>query len=565
MENYKYLWLEKEIREGTNKQVLAKETNGRTHGAISCPTGYGKSGIIFDDVIWHIKEAKEKNCKLVVNICAPILLLCCQNISDLLELLVHTEDIHGVSKDDIITIVNNSGKAETINSHGIDCVKFNNFKKEFNSSHYKVAIVISCNKSLDKFTNLLSTNIFSKCIVCSYLDEAHTLSIKDEDELSESGTVQKVDLVELSAKSNYCYLISATNNQELVRIVNNFETNENDDSYIYKVDPSTAIENNIICGPAILCYSTDADVRSIAIEQCKLFFNKVKNTNPAIHHKILVSTYDTDTAEKYAMILSKAGHTVFLTTAATGQRCYRGQKDAVKKTYKTYKDVLNFSNDIKNYDGDCFVIHIRQLISGIDISGLTDCIIFKNDLDNYNSYDTLIQTIGRCLRLGEERGIDIDARVKKCANVLFVTNESFEKAETDLSKFFIDYYGVNCVKFDIGFSRNSRNSMYDDILKEDEGGKIKYTDGTSTSYMSTVRIRIEDWLKNFVFIAADDAKRKGLDDYKPTETGMNNIILQAKEFDAKNYYTTTFFDDDRADLRKFILDSFNNYKNNTYI
>lgn len=114
---------------------------------------------------------------------------------------------------------------------------------------------------------------------------------------------------------------------------------------------------------------------------------------------------------------------------------------------KVYKDVVEFNNAIDKCNKNCFVLHIRQLISGIDVTSISDCIIQKNDTNNFNSYAPVIQTIGRALRLGDERGVDIEKRKKKYAGVLIVTNKDNDTVYTDISFFLGAYYGNGNFKF----------------------------------------------------------------------------------------------------------------------
>ena len=96
-------------------------------------------------------------------------------------------------------------------------------------------------------------------------------------------------------------------------------------------------------------------------------------------------------------------------------------KTRLEYSNNKFNDVVSFIKAIDDCKENCFILHIRQLISGIDVSSISDCIIQKNDTDNYNSYSNIIQTIGRSLRLGKERGKLTEDRLKKHSNVLFVT------------------------------------------------------------------------------------------------------------------------------------------------
>ena len=67
--------------------------------------------------------------------------------------------------------------------------------------------------------------------------------------------------------------------------------------------------------------------------------------------------------------------------------------------YEQYErtNIAEFSREVESYEGDCFVIHIRMLREGIDIKGLTDCVIFSRSRGDAERYRMFIQTIGRVL------------------------------------------------------------------------------------------------------------------------------------------------------------------------
>lgn len=560
MKQYKYSWQEKQLREGTYKDSLRKQPNaiGRTHGVISCPTGYGKSGIIFDDIIYHLKNANENNYKIIINLCSPVLLLCRETASNFIDLLSHTQDIHGFNNDDIKVVVNNSD--DTYYSKGHDNIRFNNFVKNYNTSNFKVVIIISCNKSLPKLIDALKDGSFSDALICTYLDEAHTLSVYDEHDLEEN--IQKIDLNTLCAKSNYLYLISATNKEELVKTVNNFDTNENDDQPIFIVHPKDAIQNNIICSPSLHFLSIDKFTNKSREEICKKIYNNLispefnKNYNKNLKHKILVSMHDTPSAKSLVKSLSKLGRKVFLTTAETGQMFYDG-----KNKPKVFKNTLEFTKAIEDCDDHCFVVHIRQLICGIDVSGLTDCIIFKNDLKDDKTYANVIQTIGRCLRLPrEERGLDINKRTKKTAEVFFITNADDQTANAVLGTFFINYYGINCIKFNCGYPANYITKHFDEIIKPDSSGlRFPNEQDFVNTYFNEVFINLENWMKTTIVYRNESRKRHGFGKYLLSDKEIDNVIKKATNFNNQIYYTTKYFNNSNDELRKIIEELYDKY------
>ena len=77
-------------------------------------------------------------------------------------------------------------------------------------------------------------------------------------------------------------------------------------------------------------------------------------------------------------------------------------------------DETEFVHNVDDYNGDCFVLHIKQLTQGIDVKTLTDCIYYNSSHLNDGTKRTILQTIGRTLRpLKGERGKRKDERLKK--------------------------------------------------------------------------------------------------------------------------------------------------------
>ena len=557
---HSYRWFVEKILSNNREEIL--KNTGRCYGAISCPTGWGKTGMIFDNMLYHMSIAFSKNQKCIINLCSPILLLCQQTVSNFLSILTTEVLTHcNIDKSKIVVVINNSSSANSINTNGIDCIKFSNFEKEFiNSSLYQIAIVVSCNKSLDKFTNFLANNSFLNTEIITYLDEAHTLSIADEKDI-EKGTTQKIDLETLCANSTHLYLISATNKQTLVNIVNKYGTGiENDDTYCYSISPKDAIESNIICGPMVKCWGNNDGKVTPAL--CKKFLGDVKRQNSNYFHKVLITCSDTIEAKKLAIELAKSGFPVFLSTSETGQIFYNDRVHALKDCPKIYKNVLGFTKEIEEFKGHCFVIHIRQLISGIDVAGLTDAIISKNDLNDRSTYDTLIQIIGRCLRLGSERGIDIKHRKKQYATILFVTNQEKEYAQNCISSFFIGYYGIDNIKFDIGFSSNYKNKTTDDIMSDFDFKYREPINGESTKYIIDVKLKIENWVKELIpkisyLNSNTDFNYKNSELYKKH---INSIVEKARTIDNTTVcYSSKFFDTEYEMIRNFVINAYKKY------
>ena len=144
--------------------------------------------------------------------------------------------------------------------------------------------------------------------------------------------------------------------------------------------------------------------------------------------------------------LGKAGYTVFSTCSKEGGRLTEDE-DFIDV------DEVEFVHNVDGHNGDCFVLHIKQLTQGIDIKTLTDCIYYNSTRLNDGVKRTILQTIGRTLRpLKGERGKGIDKRLKKYGNVLFLIGDNdYDTVVNQMTAFLLKYYGRDGIK---SFSRN---------------------------------------------------------------------------------------------------------------
>ena len=250
---------------------------------------------------------------------------------------------------------------------------------------------------------------------------------------------------------------------------------------------------------------------------------QVCNANKKIWHKILVTCSDTKQLRQIRKELIKSGEHVFSTCSAEGMN----SETVYENTKTEFTDIKSFIKAIEDYEGHCFVLHIRQMISGIDVSNLTDAIIAKADTDNFNSYDTIIQIIGRTLRLGKERGKSIEERNKKYSNVLFITTSDNEDVNNNLSYFFIRYYGLGNIKFTKNFSSNKLSTSDKESVEMFNFGNLK--DGKSSYEYQEILLNIEEYIKTTCIEHKNWHTELGLDYYN----GMlqNDIDEMKKKYD----------------------------------
>ena len=485
MATCKMQWLIDDYNHGTEKFEIYD--TGRHHGTIQMPTGSGKSALIFLDIIRRI-DRKDPSRKLVVNISTPIIRLCEQQGNDLLSVI---SEIKGTTKtidtNKIAWFINNSGDASKYDTY-FDMYRFSDINDYFlESKKNDVAIIISCHQSLNKVIRWMNKVIKDDSMIdaVTYVDEAHTISYKDVDPDED---LTKINIKTLCKKSD-TYMVSATPKTDVIKLVNSYDLPYKDnDVPIILETPSEAIRANKICGPNVSIEQTEDG--NITEDICINYLNKLK-TDGRIH-KVLVSCKDSKHLKKLRERLINAEYTVFSTFS------YEGMKTIFQNTTNEYNDVVEFNNAIDKCNKHCFVLHIRQLISGIDVTSISDCIIQKNDTNNFNSYAPVIQTIGRALRLGKERGVDIEKRKKKYAGVLIVTNKDNDTVYQDTQLFLADYYGFGNLKFDNTSTSMKYSNMGTGTVETDASDidiKDIFNVSKRINYWESVKINIENYVK----------------------------------------------------------------------
>lgn len=548
MNDNKMQWLIDRVNSGKAEYDIHDACGGnRTHGAIQCPTGYGKSGMIFQDIIWHILDTRAKGERLLVNLSTPIIKLCAQQGIDLLNVVSAVSGTLGIDTRRIGLYNNNSGQSDRLYDKKLlremrtNC---KSFKKDFLGDFapnglfdpaYDIAIVISCHKSVHYFTEMLEKNPPLGMRVVCYLDEAHTVTMSKNEECLDDECVN-IDMDRLGAVCNYLYLVSATNKQNLVSAVNAFDFGQDDDSFLIEITPHRAFKENIICNPVLSFQCVEEGM--ITPKICKWFMAQVKNANNRIVHKVLVTCYSQEQLKQLRKEL-KDVYPVFSTCSDEGAVFEHG-----KESREYGDDVISFMEDIENCGQHCFVLHVRQLISGIDVKSITDVILSKADVDNMNSYATAVQIIGRALRLGKERGIPSDKRVKKFANVLVVTNGALGESmvNSKLAQFFVRYYGTGNIYFTKDFDENVRpdtEKVELDLFTE----RNLFRGKDLKEYMyKEVYINVEEYVRDRVAVTAL-LSSAGVPYGKKDHDDLVKTILGQFEPGAENIYLTRFCTD----------------------
>ena len=419
---------------------------GKKKGTVVLPTGAGKSGVVYSDIVHHINNAKDGE-KIIFNISAPILKLEAQLLNDFFS-CVQKIFPERVANGEFMFFINSSadGNAyDEVKYMNSDAHSFNEIDKFKNNNKARFAIVASCHKSLYKFAEKID-ELTSYAKVITYLDEAHlvvneTRDDKSKDELSNDGKVRWESMKEI-CKGECVYALTATPDKYITKLINEY-AGEEPDYHIIDVPAREIIkENKILPVLTELSKVSSGDSEKITKELCAKFMDRVIYLNPNIHHKILVTCSNTEHLTKLRDELSAANYKVFSTCSREGglSNDSNGEETPIEE--------VKFIEEIDSYEGNCFVLHIKQLIQGIDIKSLTDCIIYNSTTLRDGVKRTLLQTIGRTLRpLAGERGMPIEMRKKKNGNVLIlIAEENFDEIRSAYFSFLQKYYGNDGIK-----------------------------------------------------------------------------------------------------------------------
>ena len=160
-------------------QEVNKFMEENRFGNISCPTGAGKSAVVYYDIAQQILNAK-KNEKITFVVSTPILRLNEQFTNDMFETLVGANLID--ANNSICGQLSSDFKAKegTIEIGGIDTDIIKEDAKEVLKSDYQFKFIIACHKSVEKMFTDYSKYIGKNDKISFYFDESHTISITGE-------------------------------------------------------------------------------------------------------------------------------------------------------------------------------------------------------------------------------------------------------------------------------------------------------------------------------------------------------------------------------------------------
>lgn len=492
---FKMGWFVNAYKNGQIDYLLS--STGKKKGTAVLPTGAGKSGMIYANITKMIDNAKPDE-KIIFNLSAPILKLEAQLLNDFIAVAkeIYPERIE---KGEFMFFLNSSadGNAYDVKDLSADVMRFGDISKFKDDENAKFALVASCHKSLHKFADKIDyLNGFAT--VVSYLDEAHlvvneTRDDKKYEDLNDEGK-QRWESVKEICKGEYVYAVTATPDKYITGLINKEAGEPDPNMYIIDVPARELIKKNVILPvEAWFMRVGNDDSEKITPEVCVRFLEEVKADNPSIHHKVLVTCSTTEHMDHLREALGRK-YKVFSTCARDGGRFTEDDE---------YIDIdeVAFIKEVDDYDGDCFVLHIRQLTQGIDVKTLTDAIIYNSTRLNDGVKRNILQIIGRTLRpMKGERGVPQEQRVKKYGNVLFlIGDDDFDAVLGQTESFLLKYYG-----------RDGFKSFAHDITKPGNVTGIKKMFGNGNSGFGDEYFNHFDVLINNLLIDMEEYIKKNV-------------------------------------------------------
>ena len=213
----------------------------------------------------------------------------------------------------------------------------------------------------------------------------------DNIETGISGNIQFKDFQKFIKNHNArCFMVSATQTNNNIEVINKIANDNNE--HIKFISSKQAIDSKLILDVDwAVCTQIGNKLDSIYSVIKRI---ERENKNEELKRCVLVTVHSQKELNQLAMRLVKDGISTF-STCCSDDKLYGKQRH---NRVEIKGGIDEFKREIKQDKGFKVVIHIKQLICGIDVDCFTDCIIYDMKENDDNNQRTIIQTIGRCLR-----------------------------------------------------------------------------------------------------------------------------------------------------------------------
>lgn len=434
-------------------------------GVLNMPTATGKTVVIFGHILECIKNAETTKHNFIIS--GPIMDLNNQTASSILTNLWNAGVINPDNIDIVIANCENrranrsftwfdndnkdkldiSDKANGREPVGI-LVNTADMKQE---RQFRLTVV--CNPTLQNDEKYLVYVDGENVVNHFYFDESHTLKNSPAEktdyatvEMTEGEKIEKKEIertwvnytkiFELIGDKGSFHLVSATPTIDNFEVIQNYlHVSDFKDCFTFCLRPIQAIQARMLVPPKFsIAKAPRLNLSSIKAltETCINDIEKIIAENPNYKAKILITTNSTAELKnmcEWLMDLYGEKYNVFSTCCKFGK--------TLNKT-RLNNDIRNFKELIDNSDKSCFVVHIRQIIAGIDIPSFTHAIF---NMESSTNFITPIQITGRVLRPAE-RWIDGTAKTdyKDCGYV-YINIQDKDNLADKAARTLTDFYG----------------------------------------------------------------------------------------------------------------------------
>ena len=312
---------------------------------------------------------------------------------------------------------------------------------------YRITVV--CNPTLQNDEKFLDKLDDETVINHFYFDEAHTLKKEpnslstENEEVKKSGEDRKnwvnyKKIFKMIQNNNgSCHFVSATPTKDnFETIIDNGFAIDFDSCFSYRITPLEAIDSRMIVNPTFKINKCDMLSATSIFEMTKIVVEdiaKIKEEKPDYKAKVLItvnSTEDLVYIERKLKDLYGAEYDVY-STCSKEKKKFNGNIIS--------EDIVAFKDAIENNERSCFVVHIRQIIAGIDIPSFTHAVF---NMESTTNFIAPIQITGRVLRPGKRFSDGIaDLSVKNCGYV-YVNIENYNDTAEKAARTLVDYYGA---------------------------------------------------------------------------------------------------------------------------
>lgn len=313
----------------------------------------------------------------------------------------------------------------------------------------------------------------------------------DNIETGIAGNIQFNDFQKFMKNHNArCFMVSATQTDNNIDVINKI-ANDNKE-HIKFISSKQAIESKLILG---VDWSVCTQIGD-KLDSIYSVIKRIERTNKKEKMKRCVLV--TVSSQKELKKLTKKLVNDKIETFST---CCSDDKLYGKQRYNGNEitgGIDEFKAAIKNCDAFKVVIHIKQLICGIDVDCFTDCIIYDLKENNDNNQRTVIQTIGRCLRYlsnterdNAEHGKD-KKNLKKFGKIWFIDRDN---DHSEIFDFMAAQYNSNIgTMFNLTDSENS--SSYEKVdTNKDSSNKISEVELSFKRFKQSMKKKLESYIE----------------------------------------------------------------------